>query len=210
MTGLPSHLRVGALVLVGVLAAPALVACADMGDDRVTPQGRESGTGKTARAQPDTQPDHAAPAPDLRPRGPVSRGWTVSRVVDGDTVEVTRGGRTLDIRLIGIDTPETVHPTEPVECFGPEASAYATRALLDEPVVLEFDRSQGRQDYYGRTLAYVWRPGRALFNLDAVRRGYALEYTYESAYAWQRELQRAERRAKTARVGVWRCPHPGS
>lgn len=134
----------------------------------------------------------------------------MSRVVDGDTVEVTRGRRTLDVRLIGIDTPETVHPTEPVECYGPEASAYATRTLLGEPVTLEFDRSQGRRDYYGRTLAYLWWTGGGLFNRAAVRRGFALEYTYDNSYVWQQELQRAERRARSAGVGVWECPRPGS
>jgi micrococcal nuclease len=136
----------------------------------------------------------------------------VSRVIDGDTVEVSDGGRTLDVRLIGIDTPETVHPTEPIECYGPEASAFAERRLAGEPVLLEFDPSQGRRDYYGRTLAYVWlRNGTPrLFNLDAIGRGYALEYTYDDAYRWQRQFQRAEQRAKVAGRGVWRCPRPGS
>jgi micrococcal nuclease len=133
-------------------------------------------------------------------------------VVDGDTVEVTRGHRTLDIRLIGIDTPETVHPTEPIECYGPEASAYATRRLEGRLVLLEFDRSQGRRDYYGRTLAYIWladeRP--QLFNLAAVRHGFALEYTYDDPYQWQQEFRHAERVARGDRLGVWRCPHPGS
>ena len=169
----------------------------------------------TADASADTDPSRSPSShgsASLRPRGPVSTGWTVSRVVDGDTVEVTRGARTLDIRLIGIDTPETVHPTEPIECYGPEASAYAERRLEGEPVLLELDRSQGRRDYYGRTLAYVWLaagPPR-LFNLDAVRRGYALEYTYDDPYQWQQQVQRAARVARDHRLGVWRCPRPGS
>ena len=145
-------------------------------------------------------------------RGPVSSGWRVSRIVDGDTVDVTKGRRTLTLRLIGIDTPETVHPTEPIECFGPEATKFATRRLLGEPVALEFDRSQGRLDYYDRTLAYVWTTDGEpqQFNRDAVRRGYALEYTYDSPYLWQREFLRAQSAAVNQRLGVWRCPHPGS
>lgn len=145
-------------------------------------------------------------------KGLISTGWRVTRIVDGDTVDVTKGRRTLTLRLIGIDTPETVHPTEPIECFGPEATAFASRRLLGEPATLEFDPSQGRLDYYGRTLAYVWTTssGPDLFNRDAVRRGYALEYTYDAAYHWQREFLYAETRAKAARLGVWRCPHPGS
>lgn len=145
-------------------------------------------------------------------RGQVSVGWRVSRIVDGDTVDVTKGRRTLTLRLIGIDTPETVHPTEPIECYGPEATKFAERRLLGEPVALEFDRSQGRLDYYDRTLAYVWttegHPQQ--FNRDAVRRGYALEYTYDAPYLWQREFQRAQAAAVAGRLGVWRCPRPGS
>jgi micrococcal nuclease len=136
----------------------------------------------------------------------------VTRVVDGDTVVVERGHRSLTLRLIGIDTPETVHPTVPIECYGPEASRFANRQLLERQVTLEFDRSQGRRDYYGRTLAYVWIDGRhpVLFNLRAIRRGYALEYTYDAAYHWQQEFRRAESEARSSHLGVWRCPTPGS
>ncbi|MFL6182005.1 MAG: thermonuclease family protein [Actinomycetes bacterium] len=136
----------------------------------------------------------------------------MSRVVDGDTVEVSKGGRELTVRLIGIDTPETVHPTEPIECYGPEASSFASRVLNDRRVLLEFDPSQGRLDYYGRTLAYLWLDGQRLilFNKQAVRRGFALEYTYNSAYQWQSQLQRAEKRAQRQKLGVWQCPTPGS
>lgn len=143
-------------------------------------------------------------------KGPISNGWRVTRIVDGDTVDVTSGRRTLTLRLIGIDTPETVHPTEPIECFGPEASAFARRRLLGERAVLEFDRSQGRLDYYDRTLAYLWTTNGAArqFNRDAVRRGYATEYTYDEPYLWQREYLRAQAAAVSQRLGVWRCPAP--
>jgi micrococcal nuclease len=142
----------------------------------------------------------------------VSRGWRVSRVIDGDTVEVRRGGRELTLRLIGIDTPETVHPTEPIECYGPQASAFAQRVLAGRRVLLEYDHTQGRRDYYGRTLAYLWlvEPRPTLFNWSAIRRGYALEYTYDAPYRWQPEFQRAERHAQGSDLGVWRCPTPGS
>ena len=138
--------------------------------------------------------------------------WHVTRVVDGDTLEVRRARQELTVRLIGIDTPETVHPTEPVECFGPEASAYARRTLLGEAVSLEFDGSQGRRDYYGRTLAYVWIVGSSprMFNVMALGRGYALEYTYDNAYRWQARFRRAEERARSLDRGVWSCPAPGS
>lgn len=145
-------------------------------------------------------------------KGPISSGWLVTRIVDGDTVDVTRGRRTLTLRLIGIDTPETVHPTEPIECFGSEASEFAQRRLLGERAVLEFDRSQGRLDYYDRTLAYLWTTDGSprQFNKDAVRRGFATEYTYDEPYLWQREFLRAQAAAASRRLGVWRCPDPGN
>jgi len=130
----------------------------------------------------------------------------VSSVVDGDTVHVSRQGRDLTLRLIGIDTPETVDPTAPVACYGPQASAFAKRRLTAREVTLELDRSQGRLDRYGRTLAYLWvgqGSRRWLYNLQAIRRGYAVEYTYDQPYAWRGTFRRAQSRAAGARVGLW-------
>jgi micrococcal nuclease len=199
------RLRVTALVVllvVGACAAPP--SAQDRPRDRVK---------KSTTAEPPRE--RASPKnPAVRrvAKGPVSTGWRVTRIVDGDTVDVSRNRRTLTLRLIGIDTPETVHPTEPVECYGPEATEFARRRLLGEPATLEFDPSQGRRDYYGRTLAYLWTGKGAprQFNRQAVRLGYALEYTYDNAYLWQREFRRAQALAQSARLGVWSCPIPGS
>jgi len=92
--------------------------------------------------------------------GPPPTHGTVARVVDGDTVIVQAGSRTLDVRLLGIDTPETVDPRRPVGCYGPEASAYTKHLLTGRPVRLVYDRQL--HDVYGRWLAYVYleRPGR--------------------------------------------------
>ncbi len=99
-------------------------------------------------------------------------------VLDGATVEVGyRGGTT--IRVIGIDTPETVGPSTPDECFGAQASAAANRMLQGRRVALVFDPSQGRLDKYGRTLAYLRIPGTGDFGLAMIRRGFAAEYTYD-------------------------------
>ena len=146
-------------------------------------------------------------------RGPVSVGWLVYDVVDGDTVKVAKGRRDLTVRLIGIDTPETVAPGQPVECFGPQASRFAKRQLSGRRVAIEMDPTQGRLDYYGRTLAYVWvtpsAGGGWMFNRRALRLGYAFEYTYDDPYLWQREFQRAERLAAADGLGLWApdaCP----
>ncbi len=105
-------------------------------------------------------------------------------IIDGDTIEVAKGGGTT-IRIIGIDTPETVHPSEPVECGGPQASAAAARLLTGKRVQLVYDLSQGRFDAYDRTLAYLTVPRTGDFGLTMVRRGLAAEYTYDTVYAKQ-------------------------
>ena len=125
---------------------------------------------------------------------------TVSRVVDGDTIEVLRNAAVLDIRLIGIDTPETVHPSEPVECFGPEASSFTSRSLEGELVLLEFDVE--RKDQYGRTLAYIWIGGK-LFNKTLVRRGFATVSTYPPNTAHLSAFETAEDSARSHDRGVW-------
>ena len=206
--------------LLAALLTSVLVAGCAVSDDRPrlrerdrTTQGEPSRT-KTPDADSTADPSGQNSNLGVRrlAKGPVSTGWRITRIVDGDTVDATRGRRTLTLRLIGIDTPETVHPTEPIECFGPQATAFASRRLLGERVALEFDRSQGRLDYYDRTLAYVWTVGGSpeQFNRTAVRSGYALEYTYDDAYLWQDEFLRAQAAAVAGRLGVWRCPRPGS
>jgi micrococcal nuclease len=133
---------------------------------------------------------------------------TVSRVIDGDTVEVALRGRTVDVRLIGVDTPETVHPSEPVGCYGPAASDFVTRQLEGQRVLLEFDVE--RTDQYGRTLAYVWKDGK-LFNRVLVERGFAQVTIYPPDDKYEGRLHAAEGRAKRADIGAWgNCPYFGA
>ena len=124
----------------------------------------------------------------------------VTRVVDGDTVEVESEGRELDVRLIGIDTPESVKPGEPVECFGPEASAYTETRLEGETVRLEFDVE--RLDPFDRTLAYVWL-GDELFNETLVAEGYALVTTFPPNVTYVERFHDAQRRAREEGLGLW-------
>lgn len=129
-----------------------------------------------------------------------TRSATVTRVIDGDTVEVTTRSIALDIRLLGVDTPETVHPTEPVECFGPEASAFTERRLEGKDIGLEFDVE--RLDRYERTLAYIWLDGH-LFNRTLVRRGFATVLIYEPNDKYAAKLRTAEEKARAEKRGLW-------
>jgi micrococcal nuclease len=153
-------------------------------------------------------PSGPAAASDLQPRGDVVTGLHVLRVVDGDTLHVLLAGQDVTVRMIGMNTPETVKQNSPVECFGPEASDYAKRTLTDQTVTLEFDDSQGRTDKYGRTLAYVWleQPdgARRLVNLDEVALGFARERQYgPTPYAWRSTFQAAADTARAAGAGLW-------
>jgi micrococcal nuclease len=129
---------------------------------------------------------------------------TVTRVVDGDTILVRGpGGRTEDIRLIGIDTPETVDPRRPVGCFGPEASNYAKHLLSGRQVLLRYDREL--HDRYGRFLAYVWLPGRSgmFVNARLVELGYARAFPFPPNTAHGALFAALERQAAIAGRGLW-------
>jgi len=128
----------------------------------------------------------------------------VTGVVDGDTVRVGRGWRRTLVRLIGVDTPETVHPEKPVEYFGPEAAAFTRIALAGKWVRLDFEPG-ARLDRYGRLLAHVFLEDGTLFNRELVRLGYARTLTgfpnrYEREYLLLEAQARAERRGMWARV----------
>jgi micrococcal nuclease len=117
----------------------------------------------------------------------------VTRVVDGDTVIVKGLGT---VRLLGVDTPETHHPTKPVQPCGIEAEAFTRAALAGKRVRLEVTG----QDYYGRSLAYVWR-GRWLFNRRLIQHGWSIAYWYPHPRRTEFRLLEAE--AKLRQVGRW-------
>jgi len=125
----------------------------------------------------------------------------VTRVVDGDTAHVRYHGRDVTVRFIGVDTPETVAPGQPIECYGPQASAFTTQQLSGRRVRLEFDVD--RIDVYGRTLAYLWMPDGSMFNETLVRRGYATVATYPPDTKYVGRFEAAERSAKSADRGLW-------
>lgn len=142
--------------------------------------------------------------------GPFRRGDTeptgaavVVRVVDGDTLVVDVGGRHEDVRLIGIDTPETVAPERPVECFGAEASDRLAE-LLPAGTAIRLERDVEPRDRYDRLLAYVFRSDDGLFvNLSQVEGGFAEAREYPPNTARRPELDAAERSARAAGAGLW-------
>ena len=136
--------------------------------------------------------------------GPPSATATVVRAVDGDTIEVRVGGRLEDIRYIGVDTPETVKPDTPVQCFGPQASAFDHRTVEGQRVRLVFGVE--RRDIYGRLLAYVYI-GHRFINAELVRRGLARTLTIAPNDRYAALFRRLELHAARAGRGLWgACP----
>jgi micrococcal nuclease len=121
-------------------------------------------------------------------------------VLDGDTIVVERSGERDTIRLLGVDTPETRHPTEPVQCYGPEASDHTTRRLLGKSVRLE--RDVETHDLYGRRLAYVYVDGER-YDDELLRLGYARLLVIEPNYLHARTMLDAELDAKRRGAGLW-------
>jgi len=128
---------------------------------------------------------------------------TVVRVIDGDTVDVRLGGRTERVRLIGVDTPESVAQDRPVQCFGKEASA-ATADLLPAGTEVRLERDEVSRDRYGRLLAYVWRrDDDLLVNLALVEGGFADAVSYGDNEAIFDLLSAAESAARADGIGLW-------
>jgi micrococcal nuclease len=127
------------------------------------------------------------------PCGPTSA--TVTKVVDGDTVDVDGD---LRVRYIGVDTPETSGGQ--IDCYGPEAAEYNRQAVLDKQVTLEYDVEC--KDRYGRLLAYVYAGGK-MVNLTLLERGYGKLMLIKPNVLYEAEMRAAEAAAKVAQAGLW-------
>ncbi len=139
-----------------------------------------------------------------RDEGPAGAEAFVIRAVDGDTIEARIGGRVEDVRYIGVDTPETVKPDTPVQCFGPRASGFNHRLVEGRRVRLVFGVE--RRDVYGRLLAYVYL-GRRFVNAMLVRRGLARSLTIPPNDRFAPLFRHLELRAGRAGRGLWGvCP----
>jgi len=126
----------------------------------------------------------------------------VLRIVDGDTIRVRLDGRTERVRYIGVDTPESVKPGTPVECFAKRAAAANTALVAGREVRLVGDVEH--RDRYGRLLAYVYRePDGAFVNAELVRDGYARTLTIPPNVAHARDFARLARAAREGGRGLW-------
>jgi len=130
----------------------------------------------------------------------------VMRVVDGDTLILSPNDK---VRLIGVDTPETVHPKKMVECYGKEAKEYTRSTVAGQKIRLVLDDANaGRRhkDRYGRTLGYVYLHDGMMLNAELVRRGFAHAYT-RFPFRYLVEFRRLEQEARGRGVGLWSsCP----
>ncbi len=134
--------------------------------------------------------------------GPVFTG-TVLRVVDGDTIYVTVDGRTEKVRYIGMDAPETHHPTKGKQPGGPEVTAVNRRLVENKEVRLELDVQQ--RDRYRRLLAYVY-VGDLMVNAEMLRLGYAQLMTVPPNVQYTSLFVRLQRDAREAGRGLWGRP----
>ena len=126
----------------------------------------------------------------------------VDRVIDGDPIRVQLDGARDTVRLTGVDTPETTHPSRGVEPHGPEAAAYTTARLTGATVRLDLDPAGDAQDGYGRILRYVMLARGENVNATLIRDGYATAIR-RFPYARQRECLQLEAQARRARRGRW-------
>ncbi|MCS0674634.1 thermonuclease family protein [Cytobacillus firmus] len=127
----------------------------------------------------------------------------VVRIVDGDTIEVLMDGEQKQIRMLLIDTPETKHPSKPVEPFGPEASQFATETLKNKTVGIEVGSEA--TDKYGRVLAYVW-VGNKTYQEMVLEKGLATTAYLYNDLSMLDQFHKAQDTAKTRGIGVWSIP----
>ena len=149
----------------------------------------------------------AEPDPAPQDQTPSNSQPLVKRVIDGDTVELENGGK---VRYIGIDTPETLDPRKPVQCFGKNASAKNKELVEGKPVWLVKDVTD--KDKYGRLLRYVYlgdpaQESSMFVNLELVKQGFAHSYTYPPDIKYQDLFISAQTEARENQRGLWAsCP----
>jgi micrococcal nuclease len=173
------------------VARASLVACALLVGALVGACGSDGSAGSAGSGRSDDGPTEVEP------------NAVVVRVVDGDTIVADVDGEEERVRLIGIDTPESVKQDSPVECFGKEASAY-TASLLAPGTDVRLELDAEPRDRYDRLLAYVYRASDGEFvNLAIARDGYANQLTVPPNVAHEQEFRAAVRQARESGAGLW-------
>lgn len=130
----------------------------------------------------------------------------VTRVIDGDTIEVNHNGQITSVRLIGVNTPETVHPQQPVQCFGTEASAFTTMMIERAGWQVYLEKDVSETDMYNRLLRYVWLPhddGMRMLNQELVSQGYAQVLTYPPDVRYSDLFRELQATARNQDTGLW-------
>lgn len=126
----------------------------------------------------------------------------VIKIIDGDTLEVYHDNKIEKIRMIGLNTPESVDPRRGLECYGIESSDRLKNLLEGKIVKLEEDETQGSLDKYGRALRYIFLDGINI-NQKMIEEGYGFEYTYKKPYKYQKEFKQSQKIAEENNVGLW-------
>ena len=129
--------------------------------------------------------------------------YPVVYVVDGDTFKTRVAGKTITVRLLGVNTPETVDPRRNVECYGPEASQAVKGLISGQKVLMKLNPQRERRDKYGRYLAYVYLENGLFLNEYVLQEGLAREYTYGRPYTFQAEFRAIEAEAQAGQKGLW-------
>lgn len=129
--------------------------------------------------------------------------YQVVYVTDGDTFKAKIWSHVVTVRMLGINTPETVDPRKQPECYGKEASDQTKELLSSRQVRLKLNPNREEKDKYGRYLAYVYRDDGMFVNETLLKNGFAREYTYGKAYDFQKEFRELETEAKGAKMGLW-------
>jgi len=133
--------------------------------------------------------------------------YQVTKFVDGDTIQVDMNGTPERIRFIGVDTPETHKPNAPVQCYGPEASAYTKKQIGTQRVRLEADSLSTNRDRYKRLLRYVYLPDGTNINQEIIQGGYGFYYPY-FPFTKSTAFSQAGKHARENKQGLWRSCTP--
>jgi len=131
--------------------------------------------------------------------------YRIVSAADGDTIKVDMNGTTESVRLIGVDTPESVKPNSPVQCYAHEASDFTKQTLTGKTVRLEADPTGDNRDRYDRLLRYAYLEDGTLWNQKLIEQGYGFAYL-SFQFTKQADFAAAQAKAQDAKLGLWgRC-----